>query len=284
MSGDQGSGIGDRRWANFAVPFGFGARLLIVAATLSSAVDAVRAQNNSLFHGSRMRPAAAAAPRGAPASQPTYRNAVVANVPPAGVRPKPAAMFEEPPKNATLLQYSAIAVEAPKVEKIKVHDLITIIIREDKQSTTDARTKSEKDWNVQSEFKKWFRLNKEDHLVGQQFPEPIPGVDFDFEHEWEGKGKVDRRDSLTTRITATVIDVKPNGNLILEARKVISSDEETQTVTLTGECRVSDVTPQNTVLSTQIASLEVTAKHSGAARDAARRGWLMRAFDFLRPI
>jgi flagellar L-ring protein precursor FlgH len=217
-------------------------------------------------------------------SQPAQRNAMQSNPAAAGVRPKPAPMFDEPPKNETLLRYSAIAVEAPKVEKIKVHDLITIIIREDKQSTTDARTKSEKDWKVESEFKKWFRLNKEDHLVGQEFPQPTPGVDFDFQNEWEGKGKVDRRDSLTTRITATVIDVKPNGNLILEARKTISSDEETQTVTLTGECRVADVSPQNTILSTQIASLEVTAKHSGAARDAAKRGWLMRAFDFLRPI
>ena len=87
-----------------------------------------------------------------------------------------------------------------------------------------------------------------------------------------------------TRIQARVIDVKPNGNLVLEARKRITVDEEDQIATLSGVCRSKDVTAQNSVLSTQVADLEISVSHTGAARDASRRGWAMRLFDLLRPF
>ena len=111
-----------------------------------------------------------------------------------------------------------------------------------------------------------------------------PAAEFDFKNDYGGDGKYDRKDELTTRVTARVIDVKPNGNLVLEATKSITIDEEGYIITLVGECRGRDVTPENTVLSTQIAEPEISVRHSGALRDATRRGWLMRTFDFLRPF
>ncbi|GAF95236.1 unnamed protein product, partial [marine sediment metagenome] len=191
---------------------------------------------------------------------------------------------EDPPQNLVLLTASPFAVEAPKPRRIAVHDLVTVIVRESRTSLNDAKMKSEKDWEMKAELAKWFRLNVHDQLVPQNFEaNGTPGIDFSFENKYEGRGKYDRKDSLTTRITATVIDVKPNGNLVLEARKCIRIGDEVLIATLTGECRSEDVTAQNTVLSTQIANLEVEMPDRGAVRDATRRGWLMRAFDLLRP-
>lgn len=191
---------------------------------------------------------------------------------------------EKPALNPVLRTSSLIAVELPEPEKVIVGDLVTIIIREDKKFTSDSRLKSEKDWDVKSEFAKWFRLDPQDRLIPTNFPRGTPGVDFEFESGYEGKGQFDREDSLITRIQARVIDVKPNGNLVLEAKKRITIDEEDQIATLTGVCRSKDLTAQNSVLSTQVADLEISVSHTGATRDAARRGWLMRLFDLLRPI
>lgn len=220
-----------------------------------------------------------------PATQPAVREpaAVLTGRPPAP-RPRQSATRSEPPLNTVLLYASPFAVEAPRPQEIKVHDFVTIIIRESKTATTDAKLKSEKDWKVESELAKWFRLDPKDRLIPQNFPRGAPGVDFEFESEYEGKGKVDRKDTLTTRIAAKVIDVKPNGNLVLEAANTVTHDEETYVVTLTGTCRSMDVSAQNTVLSTQIYGLHIDVQNTGAARDAARRGWLMRLFDLLRPI
>jgi flagellar L-ring protein precursor FlgH len=190
----------------------------------------------------------------------------------------------KPPMNPAVRAASLIAVELPQPEKVIVGDLVTIIVREDKKFTSDSRLKSDKDWQVKSEFAKWFRLDPHDRLIPTNFPNGTPGVDFDFQSGYEGKGQFDREDSLITRIQALVIDVKPNGNLVLEAKKRITIDEEDQIATLTGVCRSKDLTAQNSVLSTQVADLEIAVSHSGATRDAARRGWLMRLFDLLRPI
>ena len=150
--------------------------------------------------------------------------------------------------------------------------------------SSDADLKSEKKWDVQSELTKFLRIGAANHLIPQNFTEGTPGVDFNFDNKYEGKGGSSRKDSMTTRITAKIIDVKPNGTLVLEAKNRIKSGEEEYIVTLTGECRSDDVTAQNTVLSTQLYDLNLVDEPTGAVRDASRRGWLMRAFDFLRPL
>lgn len=246
-------------------------RRLALAAVALSACSVAMAQSNSLMRGPASQ---------APTSQPAGGMSPAA---PFAPLPPPGIGVDAPPKNRVLLALSPIASPPPEPRKIKVHDLVTIIVREDKRSVSDAKLKSEKKWELDSELKKWFRLNPEDHLVAQQF-NPTPGAEFDFENKYNGTGKVDRTDSLTMRIQAEVIDVKPNGNLVLEANKKIENDEEVQVMTLTGACRSEDVTPQNTVLSSQVADLHVRTEHAGAARDAARRGWLMRIFDFVRPF
>lgn len=229
--------------------------------------DAALAQSNSLFRKGR----------GAAASQPAG---------PAGAMAGPlipgALPSEQPPPNPHLLRSSPIAVELPKPRKIQVHDLITIIVREDKRASSDSKLESERQWKVESELAKWFRLAG-GNLVAQPLPD-APGVLFDFDNQYDGEGKTERQDSLITRITATVTDVKPNGTLVLEAKKAIATDEDRQIMTLTGVCRALDVTPQNTVLSTQLADAQIDVQHTGPARDASRRGWLMRFFDLLRPL
>jgi len=236
------------------------------------------AQSNSLFRSAGNR---AGEP---PTTQPTS-GAAEALLPPSATALRPQATQDEgPPPNEVLLATSLIAVEAPRPRQVRVHDQITVIIREEKRSTSDSDLKREKKWEIEAELKKWIRLNEQCKLVPQVFPAGNPAIDLTYDDKYEGKGKVGRKDSLVTRATATVIDVKPNGNLVLEAKKDIRVDEDRQIVTLTGVCRSEDVTPQNTVLSTQLADVRIDIQHSGPARDAARRGWLARIWDFIRPL
>ena len=136
---------------------------------------------------------------------------------------------------------------------------------------------------MKSSFDQWFRIHDK-RLVPNQFRSGKPGVAFDFGSEFEGEGEMRRDQRLITRMAAKVIDVKPNGNLIIGAKKYINEEGEERIMTLTGECRSADVLPDNTILSTQIASLVIDSKATGAVQDAARRGWIPRTLDFLRPF
>lgn len=248
---------------------------LIVAAS----GPAAEAQDNSLFR----RANSGAGP--APSVQPAAGTAeVLLPVLPAPAHPQLGGDDDPPPPNEVLLGASLIAVEAPKPRKIKVNDLITVVIREEKRATSDSDLKREKKWEIAAELKKWIRLNEAHKLVPQVFPAGNPAIDLEYDDKYEGKGKTGREDSLVTRITAKVIDVKPNGTLVLEANKDIIIDGDRQVATLTGICRSADVTAENTVLSTQLADAKIDIQHSGPARDATRRGWLARAWDFIRPL
>ena len=253
-----------------------GFRSLTVCLLTLCGVASAEAQSNSLFR-TGQAPAA-------PMAQPADGASPSLSAPPTLVYPHMGKDDEAPPPNETLLAVSLFAVEAPKPRKIKVHDLITVIIREEKKASTDSDLKREKKWQIDAELKKWLRIDGNKKLVPQEFPLGNPGAGLDYDDKYEGKGQVGREDSLVTRITAEVIDVKPNGLLVLHANKDIAIDEDTQVAVLTGTCRSEDVTPDNTILSTQLADAHIDIQHAGPARDAARRGWLARAWDFLKPL
>jgi flagellar L-ring protein precursor FlgH len=238
------------------------------------------AQNNSLMgtgrrngdeglRGPTSRPAAPAA-QGAPLDMALEARATL------------KADRPEPKPNATLLRWSPLGVKGPDPEKVKVNDLVTIIIREINTATTDSKLESKKDWKLDSALDKWIRLSDQHGLVPAKFEAGSPAATFNFNNDYKGDGKFDRKDELVTRVTARVIDVKPNGNLVLEATKEVVIDDEGYTVTLTGECRAADVTAENTVLSTQIADPVIDMQHRGAVRDATRRGWFQRMLDLIR--
>ena len=71
---------------------------------------------------------------------------------------------------------------------------------------------------------------------------------------------------------------------MLEAKARIQHDEEASVITMTGTCRKQDVTADNTILSTQIADKDVVVKNEGALGAAARRGWIPKLVDWLRPF
>jgi flagellar L-ring protein FlgH len=250
-------------------------RPALLTCTLIFAVPAV-AQNNSLLgNGQRGETAAPATPAASPGT---------VAVAPANGREAHPAERPEGRNNATLLRYSPYAVAKPETQKIKVNDLLTIIVRESKTATTDSKLETKKDWALDSSLSKWIRLSDKHGIVPANMTAGNPAATFDFKNDYKGDGKYDRKDELTTRLTAKVIDVKPNGNLVVEATKLITIDDEGYTITLTGECRSRDVTPDNTLLSTQVANPEIIVSHTGAVRDATRRGWLMRALDLFRPF
>jgi len=187
------------------------------------------------------------------------------------------------PANEALTQSSFISVALPEPRKFRLHDLITIIVKEKKKYESDGEADEKKDVGLQAKLAEWFRIH-DGKWLQQAFGGGVPEVDFSLKGKWEGESTVEREDEFSTRITAEVIDVKPNGNLVLQARKCIDMDEERQEVTLTGVCRSLDVSADNTVLSTQVADLTIRVEHAGMVRDGTRRGWIPRFFDWLRPF
>ncbi|MBY0114214.1 MAG: flagellar basal body L-ring protein FlgH [Phycisphaerales bacterium] len=179
-----------------------------------------------------------------------------------------------------LQEASLIFVTAPKPKSFKKNDLITILIDEQSKASSDSDAKSKKTMSFSAALKKFPDLVSLLETRAQPSDRnPLMELDVSGKPKWEGKGNYDRTDKFSAKITATVIDVKPNGVLVLEAKKTITKDEEITTILLAGNCRTEDVTTSNTVLSSQLAELTVTSKNEGQVRDASKKGWIPRLFD-----
>jgi len=76
---------------------------------------------------------------------------------------------------------------------------------------------------------------------------------------------------LTTTLGGQVIEVLPNGMLVIEAARQVEFSQQTQTIVLRGLVRPEDISQQNQVLSTAIASLELEVKGKGIVNDATYR-------------
>ena len=81
-----------------------------------------------------------------------------------------------------------------------------------------------------------------------------------------------------------IADVLPNGNLVLEGARRVSFSGETQLVVLRGIVRPADVSPVNTVLSTNIAEARLEFLSEGELSSAQKRGWLSKLYQALRPF
>ena len=116
-------------------------------------------------------------------------------------------------------------------------------------------------------------------MTGDGIGDSPPAIRFNAEREFSGEGDYERKDRFSARIAATVLEVKPNGTLVLEAVKRIAKDSEIQTIVLSGLVREDDITGQNTVLSSQMANLDITSRHEGQVRDAAKKGIITEVLD-----
>jgi flagellar L-ring protein precursor FlgH len=179
---------------------------------------------------------------------------------------------------------SVFAVPKQQPKMIKAHDLITIIIREESEVSSQGTSDLKRQSDLSAQADQFVRLNLANFALQNAINGASPAIKLSGSRNFKGEATVDRTDSVIARITAEVLDVKPNGTMVLQARKKIKTDEEEQTLLLSGVCRVEDLTPDNTVLSTQLFDLEFTKNNKGQVRNTTRTGGLAKLLDFLNPF
>ena len=91
----------------------------------------------------------------------------------------------------------------------------------------------------------------------------------------DGQGTTSRGTTLTTKLTARVIEVLPNGNLVLSGSKDVQVNSEHQEVIVRGVIRPIDLGPDNQVGSDRLAQLEVRINGKGVVNDAVRRPFIL---------
>lgn len=178
--------------------------------------------------------------------------------------------------------YSWIYIDAPEVREIQVHDIITILVDEKSEVTLKSKYDRRRNGTLKAELKDFIRLNDAGNLSNAAANKPA--IDTKIQSRLNSNGQLVDQEGIRYRIAATVVDILPNGNVVLEARKTIRSNRDVWEYSLTGVLRSEDINRDNTALSENIANLNIVKTQRGKVYDATKRPWGILLYDLLSPF
>lgn len=182
----------------------------------------------------------------------------------------------------TLSEVSLTAIDPPTPREFRENDLVTIIVSERTKLDRQQSMESDKTYSNEWAFRQFIDLlTLLEMRVEATNPARLPAVNFGSKNDFDGEVKFKKEDRLTDRIQAKVLEVKPNGTLIVEARRVVRTDEEETIATLSGLCRTEDVTDANTVQSNQLYDLTFDVQSSGEMKRSTKKGLIPRVLETL---
>jgi len=154
----------------------------------------------------------------------------------------------------------------------KVGDILTVLIYENSNATSQAETKTEKTGK--------FSTSGGPGIGTLDFV-PLFGASGENKNSFDGKGQNLRNQSLRAKMSVTVVATRDNGDLVIKGTRTVGVSKDKESLTLTGVVRQKDITAGNTIDSYLIADAEISYTGKGAANTGSRPGILIRFLNWL---
>jgi flagellar L-ring protein precursor FlgH len=155
----------------------------------------------------------------------------------------------------------------------RVGDVLTIRLTETTSASKSAVTKTTKTTSVN---------NTGPTLFGKTYTTngvPIGTVTLAGADAFDGEGQSTQGNSLAGSLTVTVMEVQPNGNLVVQGDKTLKLNQGDEFVHVSGTVRSSDIATDNTVTSDRVADAHISYSGKGVIDSSNRMGWLARFFN-----
>ena len=149
-----------------------------------------------------------------------------------------------------------------------IGDILTVIVSE---STTAARTGSSANTKTASGS-----TNQGTGLLGF-----VPESSIGQSDSFKSSGNINNTNTVKARLTVKVIDVKPNGNLVVSGTQTIRQNGEEQRVVISGQVRPADITYDNTIASTSLADAKILVTGDGPLESKQRQGILTQIWNWI---
>jgi flagellar L-ring protein precursor FlgH len=162
------------------------------------------------------------------------------------------------------VSYGMLADAARDVRASRIDDIVTIVVADNLSAVATGATNSSRKSSAQHQINAAMGLLS----AASKFANPLS---LAGDQELAGTGSTSRNTTLSTTVSARVVDVTSNGTLVVEGTKNIGVNSEKQTITVKGFIRPEDVSKLNTIFSTQVADLQVKVNGKGVVGDAIRR-------------
>lgn len=159
-------------------------------------------------------------------------------------------------------------------------DLITVVIQENQDVSNQESSDMKKGTTLDYQFT---NLDIKPNLFST-----LPRAAGKSDDQFTGTANYAKKGKFTARVTAMVVDVLPNGNLVVNGRREIKIDQETKLIEFSGVIRRWDIAADNTIASELVANAKVSYTGTGPLTNSTnRRGigaWVHDALSWIWPF
>jgi flagellar L-ring protein precursor FlgH len=166
-------------------------------------------------------------------------------------------------------------------------DLVTVLVLESSVASREASTNVSRNSSVDAEITTFFGAEANDYGLDNLYGSAggfKPQVGAATGNTYKGAGTTTRKDELRTQVTARVVNVLDDGNLVIEGRRQVQVNAETQYLFVRGIVRTQDIKPNNTITSVALADAQIVYGGKGVIGDQLQPNWGYRALNKVWPF
>jgi flagellar L-ring protein precursor FlgH len=197
------------------------------------------------------------------------------------VSPAPQQQGQLSLENSSFI-FRKVPPEAEQRE-LQLYDIITVLVDYRATMLSEGDAESRRNASLNAVLTDWLKFDGKDIFPAPQ-SNGDPRIAGALTSQFRAQSEMELKDSLTFKIAAYVVDILPNGNLVIEARREIRINEEVWQQSLTGVVRRQSIGPDRTVRSDEVAELRIDKRETGFVKDGYVRGWFSRWYDKWKPF
>jgi flagellar L-ring protein precursor FlgH len=164
---------------------------------------------------------------------------------------------EEPHSTSSSLWKTGSRTFFANQRAAKVGDILTVLITiDDKADITNDTTRERKTSNNMGVAHFLGLENSIGRILPKAF-DPANAIQTNADSQLTGTGQIQRKDQINLTIAAVVTKVLPNGNLVIQGKQQVKTNNDLRELTVAGVVRPEDITSLNTINHTQIAEARI---------------------------
>lgn len=163
----------------------------------------------------------------------------------------------------------------------KIGDILLVEIVETSNAAKEANTETKRTSSIAGDIGSLFRFTQ---WLNFNEPGATSTVSASLSNNFKGEGDTDQKSTVTATISARVIDITIDGNLVIQGYRQIRINNDTQHIILNGLVRPDDISPNNSIKSSYIADARIEMTGEGVIADKQQPGWMARGVDMIWPF
>lgn len=166
----------------------------------------------------------------------------------------------------------------------RVGDILTVVVTINDQAQIQNETKRSRSNSDNASMTNFLGLESKLATVLPEAVSPASLVNMGSTTSNDGKGSIGRQEQIDLRVAATIIQVLPNGNLVLEGKQQVGVNYDMRELNIRGIIRPQDISADNTITYDQIAEARIEYGGRGTIGDVQQPRYGDQLFDILMPF